>query len=254
MFDHYEPVPPVCCPKCGAELREWQGKDGPCVLLCWKQGEKYPVGGLMSADSDEKVEDRSTLPETFGIYTSCGECRAWIDATCRGENYVWSRTEVSKVEVHPERSQGSVAPGLPDSAPEQNDGRVRVLIVYHSPGGNTRAAAEAVAEGVKAADAHAVLRPARWASSEDIIACDAIAAGTPDYFSYMTGMMKDFFDRTFNPTHGGDGRAVESMRVLCDAFGFKRLGEPLLVRDRPDEAATKQLRALGESLVAAAKR
>jgi len=29
-----------------------------------------------------------------------------------------------------------------------------------------------------------------------------VCFGTPDYFSYMAGMLKDFFDRTFYPTQG----------------------------------------------------
>jgi len=32
--------------------------------------------------------------------------------------------------------------------------------------------------------------------------CDAIAIGTSEYFSYMAGGVKDFFDRCFYPTQG----------------------------------------------------
>ena len=78
----------------------------------------------------------------------------------------------------------------------------RVLIVYHSLSGNTKAAAEAVAEGAKAGGADPVLKEGLQAGPEDLRACDAIAIGTPDYFSYMAGGLKDFFDRSFYPTQG----------------------------------------------------
>jgi len=143
----------------------------------------------------------------------------------------------------------------------------RVLVVFHSQGGNTRAAAEAVAQGAKdVAGTEVVLKEALKAGKEDLLSCDALAVGTPDYFSYMAGGLKDFFDRTYYPsqgsvtgkpcgifvTHGGGGKAVESVQSICGSFKFKMVGEPVLVRNAPDAAAKAKLAALGKALAEAA--
>ena len=96
MFDHYEPDPVLHCPRCNAELSDWQGKDGPCFLLSWKQGEKYPVQNRMVGQerNGPAVRRPCTLPEFFDIHTSCRQCEQWVDAECRGENYVWIETIV----------------------------------------------------------------------------------------------------------------------------------------------------------------
>ena len=83
MFDGYIPDAPMHCPKCGKPLREWQGKDGPCSLLVWRQGRTQPVGFTPDAgviDSFPKGHrSRERLPERFKIHTSdCG--KHWIDA------------------------------------------------------------------------------------------------------------------------------------------------------------------------------
>ncbi len=144
----------------------------------------------------------------------------------------------------------------------------RVLVVYHSLSGNTKAAAEAVAEGAKAAGAQVTIKEGLKADTNDLLKCDAIAVGTPDYFSYMAGGVKDFFDRTLYPTkgkvtgkpcaifvtHGGGGRAVESVKSICGgSFKFKIVGEPVLVKNRPDDAAVKDLKDLGRALAEAAQ-
>jgi len=141
----------------------------------------------------------------------------------------------------------------------------KVLIVYYTLGGNTKAAAECVAEGVRAAAGEAVLKTGLEAGVEDLTGCDALAVGTPDYFSYMAGGLKDFFDRTYYPTqgqitdkpcgifvtHGGGGKAVESMKDICRAFKFRVVSEPVLVKGSPDEQAAAALRRLGETLARA---
>jgi multimeric flavodoxin WrbA len=33
-----------------------------------------------------------------------------------------------------------------------------------------------------------------------LLACDAVAFGSADYFSYIAGALKDFFDRTYYPS------------------------------------------------------
>ncbi len=79
----------------------------------------------------------------------------------------------------------------------------KVLVVYHSLGGNTKKLAEAVAEGVRSVpDAEVVVRTGLEATVDDLLACDGIALGSPDYFSYMAGGLKDFLDRAYYPSQG----------------------------------------------------
>ena len=139
----------------------------------------------------------------------------------------------------------------------------KVLIVYHSMSGNTQAAAEAVAEGVKSvAGAEAMVMEAAHAGIRELLDCATLAVGTPDYFSYMAGGLKDFFDRTFYPTqgkitdkavgifvtHGGGGKAVESVKSLCRSFKFRLACAPVLVKDSPAGDARSKLVEMGELL------
>ena len=143
-----------------------------------------------------------------------------------------------------------------------------VLVVYHSQGGNTAAAAQAVAEGVQSMEGvEAILKTASEADADDLRSCDAICLGTPDYFSYMAGMLKDFFDRTFYPTqgqvddkvcgvfvtHGGGGKASESVEKICQSFRFRQVAETVLVEGKPDEADEGRLRELGKVLAKAVR-
>ncbi len=138
-----------------------------------------------------------------------------------------------------------------------------VLVVYHSLSGNTKAAAEAVAEGVRSvAGVEAKIVEALKAGPSDLLSCDTLVVGTPDFFSYMAGGLKDFFDRTFYPTqgrvtdkpvgifvtHGGGGKALESVKSICRTFKFRLACESVLVKNRPDEAASESLRRMGELL------
>jgi multimeric flavodoxin WrbA len=78
-----------------------------------------------------------------------------------------------------------------------------VLVVYHSLGGNTKQMAEEVAQGARSIPGTAaVMKTGIEATLEDLLGCDAIALGSPDYFSYMAGGLKDFFDRTYYPSQG----------------------------------------------------
>lgn len=74
----------------------------------------------------------------------------------------------------------------------------KVLVVYHSGTGNTRTMAEAVAEGAKeVVGVEIILKEAEEASVNDLVAADAIAFGSPTYFSYMAGVLKALFDKAW---------------------------------------------------------
>jgi len=144
----------------------------------------------------------------------------------------------------------------------------KVLIVYHSQSGNTKAAAEVLAQGAKeVSGTEVVIKEGLRATKDDLLSCDGVAVGTPDYFSYMAGGLKDFFDRTYYPTqdsvtdkpcgifvtHGGGGKAVESVKSICASFKFRIVGKPVLVKNRPDTEASAALTNLGKLLAEAAK-
>jgi len=75
---------------------------------------------------------------------------------------------------------------------------VEVLILYYSRAGSVEAMAKAVADGVNSVKgASSKLRRADYANVDDFISCDAVAFGSPNYFGYMAGLMKDFFDRAW---------------------------------------------------------
>jgi len=76
----------------------------------------------------------------------------------------------------------------------------RILIVYHTQTGNTEKMAQAVAAGAREIEGTEVIcKRAAAATLEDLLAADGLAVGTPENFGYMSGMIKDFFDRTYYP-------------------------------------------------------
>jgi flavorubredoxin len=127
-------------------------------------------------------------------------------------------------------------------------------------GGNTRAAAKEVERGVgKVRGVRPVVKSAASAGTRDLVKADGYCIGTPDYFSYMAGMLKDFFDRVFYPSrgktagrpcglfvsHGGGGLASRSLERIAKSFKLKRVGRTVLVKGRPGRAGRRALRALG---------
>jgi flavorubredoxin len=139
----------------------------------------------------------------------------------------------------------------------------RVLIVYHSQGGNTEAMAKEVSAGATAAGATVILRRAVNANAEDILNCDVVAIGTPNYFGYMAGMVKDFFDRvwatvrdrmagkpyaTFGSKGGGGAQALETVERICDGLKMSRLYDGVLATRKPTEEVLSECRELGTRL------
>lgn len=139
----------------------------------------------------------------------------------------------------------------------------KVLIVYHSQSGNTEAMAKAVSEGAGAAGATVVLKRAVDANAEDILGCDIIALGTPNYFGYMSGMVKDFFDRvwatvreklgdkpyvTFGSKGGGGAQALESVSRICDGLKMIKAAEDVIATRVPAPEVISQCRDLGKKI------
>jgi len=78
----------------------------------------------------------------------------------------------------------------------------RLLIVAHSPSVNTQALCRAVHHGAEHEDIEAVeciVKTPFEAGPADILACDGIVLGTTENLGYMSGALKDFFDRSYYP-------------------------------------------------------
>ena len=141
----------------------------------------------------------------------------------------------------------------------------KVLIVYCSMSGNTKAAAELIAEGTKTAGAQVTIKEGSVAQPDDLLECDAVALGSYDAFSYMGGGLKDFLDRAFYPTqgqvtdkpyaafftHGGGGKGIESIESVARSFKLKKVADAVLVKGKPEGQALADLRSLGAKLAAA---
>ncbi len=77
-----------------------------------------------------------------------------------------------------------------------------LLIVAHNPSPNTQKLVEAALRGAQHEDIEGVTVkhiPPLQASAEDVLWADAIILGTTENFGYMSGALKDFFDRIYYP-------------------------------------------------------
>lgn len=91
MFDWYLPDPPLPCRWCGAQLADFQGKQGPCELLVWRERRQEPVDQRCDEQwrMPEAVRQRLRLPPTFGIRGECQSCANHSDFTCYTESGTW---------------------------------------------------------------------------------------------------------------------------------------------------------------------
>ena len=135
----------------------------------------------------------------------------------------------------------------------------KVLVVYHSATGKTKAMAQAVAEGVKeVAGAEALLKEADQVSVSDILNVEAVAFGSPTYFQYMAGTTKAIFDKAylsrdqlrgkpfvaFASGAGGQVKSLQSIESVAAACGLNKVCEGVVVGGMPTESESQNCRKL----------
>ena len=144
----------------------------------------------------------------------------------------------------------------------------RLLIVAHIPSDNTRALRDAVVRGASHDDIDGVevvsLTPFE-AGPDDVRAANAVILGTTENLGYMSGALKDFFDRTYYPVleekqglpyalyiragHEGTGTR-RSVETIITGLRWKEVQSPLILKGdySPDFAA--QCEELGLAIAA----
>lgn len=143
-----------------------------------------------------------------------------------------------------------------------------LLIVSHAPSPNTKRLLDAVTEGAGSDEIEGIrirVKPPLEAGPEDILRADGLILGTTENLGYMSGALKDFFDRSYYQViektdalpyalyirAGLDGtgtrRAVES---IASGLSWKQVQETTIFHGEWDEAFVDQAREFGMYMAA----
>lgn len=141
-----------------------------------------------------------------------------------------------------------------------------ILVIYHSQGGTMKLMAHRLARGAaKEKDVAVILKKAVDATLDDLLSCNGIAIGSPEYFGTMAGMIKDFFDRTYEAAQdktiglpyivfvsaGNDGRgALSQIERIAAGYKWKKVQEHNRTVGPPTEQGLDRLEELGQTLAA----
>ena len=105
-----------------------------------------------------------------------------------------------------------------------------------------------------------------YATVDDFSSCNAVVFGSPNYFSYMAGLMKDFFDRAlsirekvtgkpavaFTSGGGSSNSALLSLERMISSFRHEKVADGLASSGIPTERDLQTCKELGEVLAKAA--
>ena len=144
----------------------------------------------------------------------------------------------------------------------------QLLIVAHVPSENMRRLRDAVVMGASGADfagiERRVLTPFE-AQPADVLRADALILGTTENLGYMSGALKDFFDRIYYPCleltqgkpyalyiragHDGTGtrRGIET---IVTGLRWRAAREPLICRGEFQERFVAECEELGATMAA----
>jgi len=143
-----------------------------------------------------------------------------------------------------------------------------LLLVFHSRSGGTQALADAVIAGATNEEIEGVelrVKRAFDADADDVRWCDAIILGTPENFGYMSGALKDFFERMYYVVidetpglpyalfvkggHDGEG-AVRSVERILTGLKWRAALPPLLVTGDLHDDDLERAHELGLTIAA----
>ena len=145
---------------------------------------------------------------------------------------------------------------------------IKLLIVSHTPSDNLRAMTRAVVSGASheaISGVEVIHKQALEAGPDDVLGVDAIILGTSENFGYMSGGMKDFFDRIYPPClerteslpyamfirAGNDGLGAQnSIERIAKGLSWKLVQPPLICRGGWQDSFLEQCAELGTTLAA----
>lgn len=144
----------------------------------------------------------------------------------------------------------------------------RLLIVYHSATGGTQRMLDAVVAGARDPGVSGIevcVRAALAASADEVRGATGILLGTPENFGYMSGALKDFFDRIYYPClehtqglrygvfirAGNDGQgALAAIERITIGLRWHAIAPPVIVKGELTEARLADAMLLGQTMAA----
>lgn len=144
----------------------------------------------------------------------------------------------------------------------------QLLIVSHCPSPNTRALTDAVIRGAGNPDVEGVdvlFLPPLEAGPEDVLASNAVIIGTTENFGYMSGRLKDFFERIYYPCleetqgmpyalfikGGNDGTgAKNSVERIIAGLKWRPVQDPIVMAGEYREEWLRPCEELGMAMAA----
>lgn len=143
-----------------------------------------------------------------------------------------------------------------------------LLIIYHDPSENVRRLTQAVVDGASSPEFQGVeVKAARAleAGPDDLLWSDGVIFGTTENFGYMSGALKDFFDRSYylcldrvdaKPyalfvKAGNDGvGTIAAVERIVTGLKLKPICEPLLMVGNFQKEWLQQCEELGMTMAA----
>ncbi|MEQ8747921.1 flavodoxin family protein [Pyruvatibacter sp.] len=143
-----------------------------------------------------------------------------------------------------------------------------LLIVAHAPSPNTQRLRDAIVAGATHADIAGVRVDTRspFDTGPDVVrTADGIILMTTENLAYMSGAMKDFFDRTYYPVleekqglpcaivirAGHDGTGTKrALDTILTGLRWKQVTDPLICKGDWDDRFVAQAEEVGMTLAA----
>jgi putative NADPH-quinone reductase len=143
-----------------------------------------------------------------------------------------------------------------------------LLIIAHCPSENLARLRDGLISGAKNAGVHLQVtsRAPLDSDSKDLKTADAIVLLTPENLSYMSGAMKDWFDRIYYPVlddkqglpcvaivragHDGTG-TVRALQTITTGLRWRWVQDPIILQGSWQETWLDEVTDIGEAIATA---
>ncbi len=144
-----------------------------------------------------------------------------------------------------------------------------LLIVFHAPSPNTQAMLDTMVSAVKRLgldNVSLVVKAPLEATEHDVLNADGIILGTTENLGYMSGALKDFFDRIYYPCleekqglpvaavvragHDGTG-TCKALQTILTGLRWRWVQDTLVCRGQWQETFLQDCHELAEAMAVA---